>query len=234
MQTYTILEVLYYKQRDDTAVQGYSRGGSKQTSKPMNCEKFVVLRDLTGRAGANICKIQDVLDFSYTHDYAQLNENATSPSSSVTVLMGRNKNSRLYDQHIQGRDAGSFSKYSNNFKQLCTMDTYSDAPGPGAILVLESPRPVNTWLGQSVPTLDIPGSWKVVNPDTIELPDTPIQQGSPRQHAFHYRRVQLQILNFDPLETNCMGDMCDALGKEYGGEHDIYAQDTFGVHNQLI
>ena len=57
MSTYSMFEVLYYRQKTDAALQGYTRGGSKQASIPVNCERFVVLRDLHGRAGANVSKL---------------------------------------------------------------------------------------------------------------------------------------------------------------------------------
>ena len=87
--------------------------------------------------------------------------------------------------------------------------------GPGAILVLESPGPVQTWLGssQNMPLMDIPGSLRVVVPRTIDLPETPIEHGSTRQHAFHYKHVTIMILNFHPMDVMCQGDMCDALGE---------------------
>ena len=99
--------------------------------------------------------------------------------------------------------------------------------------MLESPSPVQTWLGQNMPTMDIAGSWKVVVPGTIDLPETPIQPGAPSQHAFHYTKVHLKIVNFHPLETTCMGDMCDALGKKYSASTRRVLSTMLGVHINL-
>ncbi len=110
------------------------------------------------------------------------------------VLIGKQRNHTLFDSNLPGRDDGTFS--------------------PGGFVVVVRPQAISSWMGNSVPLLDIPVSWRAVDPQSIPvslLQEVSSHKTSTRLHAFVFPKVQLELLNLQVVKSNCVGALCDSL-----------------------
>ena len=110
------------------------------------------------------------------------------------VLIGKQRNHTLFDSNLPGRDDGTFS--------------------PGTYVVVVRPHSINSWMGNSIPLLDVPVSWRAVSSQGI--PSLLFQEVKPhetsnRLHAFVFPKVKLELLNLQLVKSNCVGALCDSL-----------------------
>lgn len=116
------------------------------------------------------------------------------------VLMGKHRNHTLFDSNLPGRDDGTFS--------------------PGNYVVVVRPQAVTSWMGNSVPLLDVPVSWRAVDPQSIPAPicqEVRPHQTTNRLHAFVYPKVRLELLNLAVVKSPCVGALCDSLEMQPDG-----------------
>lgn len=177
LQCILIAQILYYKMSDhnNSKISIYNRGSKKAEYHPYS--RMVTLMCLTSQPGRNC----------------------------FSILVGKQRNSAIFDAFLHGRDSGSFQ--------------------PGAIICIHRPQCVNNWLGGAAghPLLDVPNSFQVVDISkcigTNLLMEVPAVETSERLHGFYYSNVKLKLLNIHFIHSCCGGQLCGSL--------DMYSGDGF-------
>ena len=117
----------------------------------------------------------------------------------LMLLVGTGTNEkRMFDCHVDGRD------YKNGF-------------GPGAIIVVVNPRPIEMSFGSDssrIPILNYDGGLVLVDQcaQRLSLTSVPSDKSSDRMSGFIFAKVEIHLLQSNICQSKCKGWLCDGAG----------------------
>jgi hypothetical protein len=117
-------------------------------------------------------------------------------NTSLITLNGARAD-EVFGQYTKGRDS-------------------KDGFGPGAIVVITRPNPIENYMGDraGLPVLSFSGGLKLVDAaaSKIVLSKYEEVESVGRLHGFYYPKVKLMLMNANIGHTNCVGRLCDSIG----------------------
>jgi hypothetical protein len=169
-----LCEILYYKLNNmqGSKLSVIARNNSK-TVESLSYKRIIFLRCLSSPAGFNV----------------------------FVILLGKNRNSSIFDADLDGRDIGNFQ--------------------PGSIILLPKPSGITNWMsGHNLPIIDVPNCIFCVSRSSFsdqEKVSVPVDSTSLRIQAFSYAHALLEVISFHVIPTCCTGGLCGALDSSPAG-----------------
>eukprot|EP00956_Cyclotella_meneghiniana_P004601 scaffold5671_cov36-Cyclotella_meneghiniana.AAC.2 len=117
----------------------------------------------------------------------------------LMLLVGTGTNEkRMFDCHVDGRD------YKNGF-------------GPGAVIVVVNPRPIEMAFGSDssrIPILNYDGGLVLVDQcaQRLSLTSVPSDKSSDKMSGFIFAKAEIHLLQSNICQSKCKGWLCDAAG----------------------
>lgn len=147
-------------------------------------------------------------DRNFDRTMTVMDLNSSAGRNTAVILLNSANSDRIFGQFISGRDTcGGF--------------------GPGAIIVITRPSPVDNYFGDNalrgLPVLKFSGGLRLVDRDAMRfsISRIPFQSTGTRLHGFYYPRVRLHLLNLNLGHSTCCGFLCDSIGlKKSDGSND--------------
>lgn len=109
--------------------------------------------------------------------------NSPAGRNSAIILLNNHRANSIFSQYIMGRDS-------------------ADGFGPGAIIVISRPNPIDNYFGEDalhgIPVLNFSGGFKLVDKmaePKISLGVVPFKDTANRLHGFFYPRVKIYLMN---------------------------------------